>query len=146
MTNNLPKMVDISEKNFSYRTASAYAFIQLSKKTLEAIKKKNLPKGDIFSAAKIAGILAAKNTPNIIPLCHPLNLTFCDLDFKISKSGIEVFAIAKTNYSTGVEMEVLTAVSIASLTIYDMLKAIDKNIKIKNICLLEKTGGKSNKK
>ncbi|MDX1958327.1 MAG: cyclic pyranopterin monophosphate synthase MoaC [Leptospiraceae bacterium] len=139
------KMVDVSSKPSSERFAKAFASIRISKELISKIIDKSIPKGDIFTTAKIAGIQAAKKTSELIPLCHPIFISSIELEFKIieEESKIEVTASANSNSVTGLEMEALTAVSIASLTIYDMCKAIDKSIVIEEIKLLEKKGGKS---
>ncbi|MFH1612825.1 MAG: cyclic pyranopterin monophosphate synthase MoaC [bacterium] len=120
--------------------------ICLSETTIKKIENNQIPKGDVLNAARIAGILAAKKTSQIIPLCHPLNLTYVEISFTIKKESIEITAISDAYEKTGVEMEALTAVSISALTIYDMCKMLDKKIVINNIYLKEKTGGKSDVK
>lgn len=139
-------MVDVSEKKTSTRRAVASAKVLLNPKTLEAIKDQTNPKGNPLEIARIAGILAAKKTSELIPLCHQINLSKVDLRVKIKEFGIWLEAEAKTSSQTGVEMEALTAVSIAALTIYDMCKAIQKDIEISEIKLNLKTGGKSDYK
>ena len=134
-------MVDVSAKAVSARTATAHAFVRMSASVIEALP--NNPKGDPLQVARIAGISAAKKTADLIPLCHQLPLSHVGLDFKIEADGIEITANASTAAQTGVEMEALTAASIAALTIYDMTKALDKSIEIGDIFLIEKTGGKS---
>ncbi|MAR79329.1 MAG: cyclic pyranopterin monophosphate synthase MoaC [Rhodospirillaceae bacterium] len=142
------KMVNISGKKTSRRIAKASGEIFASEETLKIINNKKMPKGNVFSAAKIAGIMAAKKTSEIIPLCHPLNLTNIEINIEIDKktNKINIISICETENGTGVEMEALTAVSCAALTIYDMCKAVDKNIIITNIKLLKKIGGKSDSK
>lgn len=120
-------MVDISAKPEVYRQAKAKGLIKLKPETLKLIKKGKVEKGDVFSAAKVAGILAAKNTCTLIPLCHPLPLTNVQLDLKIVDEGVEVESTVKTKAQTGVEMEALTAVSVALLTVWDMTKQYEKN-------------------
>lgn len=139
------KMVDISEKNDTQRTATAVATINVGKKALDKIKNGQVKKGDVLSVAQVAGIMGAKNTPLNIPMCHQINLVGCDLEFEIDEENndIKIYATCKSLGKTGVEMEALNSCSIAALTIYDMCKAIDKKMVIKNIYLLEKTGGKS---
>lgn len=139
------KMVDISEKNDTTRQAIATGKIYMSRETIERVKVGGIKKGDVLSVAQVAGIMGAKNTPINIPMCHQINLVGCDLEFNINyeENYIEVFATTKSVGKTGVEMEALSSVSIAALTIYDMCKAIDKRMRITDIHLLEKTGGKS---
>jgi cyclic pyranopterin phosphate synthase len=139
------KMVDVSEKEINLRTSSASAEVILSKEAFLAVKNNTVIKGDVLSVARIAGIQAAKRTSELIPLCHNIFISSVSIEFELSEddNSIRITSGAKTNSVTGIEMEALTAVSIAALTIYDMCKAIDKSIKIKNIHLLTKTGGKS---
>jgi len=139
------KMVDVSAKEMNLRTSSASAEVILSKEAFLAIKNNSLVKGDVLSVARIAGIQAAKKTSELIPLCHNIFISSVTIEFELSKDnhGIRITSEAKTNSVTGIEMEALTAVSIAALTIYDMCKAIDKSIRIKDVRLLSKTGGKS---
>ena len=138
-------MVDISPKTSTERFAKACSFVKMNPATINAIENKLLPKGDIFEVARIAGILAAKKTSDLIPMCHPLKLDYIDVKIKIDrlKSGIEISSEVKLSGKTGVEMEALTAASVAALTIYDMCKAVDKNMVIDNCRLVEKRGGKS---
>jgi cyclic pyranopterin phosphate synthase len=131
-------MVDVGAKSNQQREAKASGKIVLQPKTLELIKSNSIEKGDIFSVARIAGIQAAKNTFNLIPLCHQLQLTKVAVDFLVEEDGIRVFSLAKCTGKTGVEMEALTAVNIALLTIYDMCKAVDKQMTMREIKLLEK--------
>ncbi|MFH0702415.1 MAG: cyclic pyranopterin monophosphate synthase MoaC [bacterium] len=131
-------MVDVSQKETIKRTASAYGKIILQNNTINHIKENLLKKGDVLSVAKIAGIMAAKRTDDLIPLCHCLALEHVDIEFNIVEDGIEIISFIKTSGKTGVEMEALTAVSLAALTIYDMCKAIDKNMQIEKIYLIEK--------
>jgi cyclic pyranopterin monophosphate synthase len=135
------QMVDVSDKPAQHRTAVARGEILLNKQTLELIVGKRIPKGDVFAAARLAGIMAAKQTGTLIPLCHPLPISHCELKFKIppGTNRIEIVASAKVNAQTGVEMEALTAVVVAALTIYDMCKAVDKEMRITNVRLLSKT-------
>ena len=139
------KMIDISEKNITDRIAIASGFIVLNTETIHLVKIGNLKKGDVLTVAKIAGIQASKKTSSLIPLCHNLNLNKIDIEFNIDKKENKIYCKSTVNCSgrTGVEMEALTAVSIALLTIYDMCKASDKNMLISEIQLLEKHGGKS---
>ncbi len=137
------KMVDVGEKDFTERTALAKATIIMAPKTLQIIKEGTSKKGDVLGVAQVAGIMGAKKTPDIIPMCHPIILSGIDLTFEYIENGVEIFATTKCVGQTGVEMESLTAVSIAALTIYDMCKAVDKAMVIKEVMLLEKFGGKS---
>lgn len=138
-------MVDVSEKAVTTRTAIAAGEVRMASATLAAIRDGAAPKGDVLAAARIAGIMAAKRTPELIPLCHTLLLTKVAIDFEIdeTKSRVLITAAVRCNGQTGVEMEALTAVSVAALTIYDMAKALDKAMVIGAIRLLEKQGGKS---
>ncbi|MFH1359429.1 MAG: cyclic pyranopterin monophosphate synthase MoaC [Candidatus Omnitrophota bacterium] len=139
------QMVDIGDKKMTRRRAVACAQIKMSPKAMSALINKKSPKGDVLKIAKIAGIMAAKATSNIIPLCHPLPISHVDMDFKIEPKAycVRITSCVKCRGRTGVEMEALTAVSIAALTIYDMMKWMDKGIVIADIKLLEKSGGKS---
>lgn len=138
-------MVDVSSKSATIREAIATGEIKMSTTALEAIAAGNAPKGDVLTTAKLAGIMAAKQTANLIPLCHPLPLHKIQIDFQLNWQlpGYQITATVKTKAETGVEMEALTAVSVAALTIYDMAKAIDKSMEIGGIHLVKKTGGKS---
>ena len=140
-----PVMVDISLKKTSMRTARAVGFVRMQGDTLELIKKRLLPKGDPFQIAKIAGIMAAKRNAELIPMCHTLSISFLDvhLELDTEQSGIRINSEVRLDGKTGAEMEALTAVSIAALTVYDMCKAVDKSMVIEDIKLIEKTGGKS---
>ncbi len=137
------KMVDVSSKERTIRRAVASARILLSQQTLRTLKTQNSPKGDPLEIARIAGIMAAKKTSELIPLCHQINLSNVNLTAEFTDDGISLTAEAVTNAQTGVEMEALTAVSVAALTIYDMCKAVQKDIVITDIRLESKTGGKS---
>jgi cyclic pyranopterin phosphate synthase len=139
------RMVDVSDKATTHRTAVAEGFISMAPATLALAEKGEAKKGDVLAAARIAGIMAAKRTHELIPLCHPLAITKASVDFEMSRApaGIRVIAEVKVSGQTGVEMEALTAVSVACLTIYDMLKAADKAMTLGPIRLLEKTGGRS---
>jgi cyclic pyranopterin phosphate synthase len=132
-------MVDVSAKNQSAREAVAAGAIRLRQETLDLISKNQIGKGNVFATARIAGIQAAKQTPQLIPLCHSLNLSHVEIEIAMSESGLEVTCTARTTAQTGVEMEALTGVSIALLTIYDMCKAVDKEMQINGIRLLKKT-------
>ena len=138
-------MVDVSEKKETERQATACSVIVVGKETLQRIKEGSVKKGDVLSAATVAGIMGAKQTSNLIPMCHPLMITGCKIEFEIDEenSAIKIFATVKITGKTGVEMEALTAASITELTIYDMCKAIDKRMVIQNTFLLNKSGGKS---
>lgn len=136
-------MVDVGEKKISKRCATAEGIVRVESTTIEKIKKDKLPKGDLFGTARIAGIMAAKKTSELIPLCHNLPLSSVKIEIKLVKNDIYVLSTVKCDGKTGVEMEALTAVSVSCLTIYDMLKGLDKNAFISNIQLLEKSGGKS---
>ena len=137
------RMVDVTDKAATVRTAKASGKVTMLSKTITAIKDNTLPKGNVLTTAKIAGIQAAKKTSDLIPMCHQLNLSFVDLDFEIQKDDILIKSVVKTKEATGVEMEALSAVSVAALAIYDMCKAVDKTITIGDIRLVEKVGGKS---
>jgi cyclic pyranopterin monophosphate synthase len=136
-----PRMVDVGGKRATLRTALAHAFVRMSREVLDALPDN--PKGDPLGVARVAGVMAAKRTAELIPLCHSLPLSHADVEITIEPAGIRIFATASTTAQTGVEMEALTAASVAALTIYDMTKALDKRIEIQDIYLLEKTGGKS---
>lgn len=132
-------MVNVGEKAVVRRTATAAGRISLALETVELLKQRALPKGDALNTARIAGIMAAKRTPDLIPLCHGIELTSVDVDFEVEEAGITISATARASDRTGVEMEALTAVNVAALTIYDMCKAVDKEMEIGGIRLLEKT-------
>jgi cyclic pyranopterin monophosphate synthase len=136
-----PRMVDISEKSNTARTARAHAFVRIRRDVLERLPAN--PKGNPLDIARIAGIMAAKKTSELIPLCHPLPLSHADVEVTLEEAGVRIVASASTNAQTGVEMEALTAAAVAALTVYDMTKALDKSIEIQDVYLLEKTGGKS---
>lgn len=137
------QMVDVTNKTHSKRHAIASGLVKMSPETVAAIRAHQLPKGDPFETARIAGILAAKQTATLIPLCHPLPISHADVNLTLTDEGIRILASVSIAAATGVEMEALTAVSVAALTIYDMCKAIDKSIVITNIQLESKKGGKS---
>lgn len=137
-------MVNVGEKEITHRTATAHGIIEMKQETLQKLLSADLKKGDGLAAARIAGIMGAKNTSSLIPLCHNIPIESVEIEFKpISETELEVTAFAKCSYKTGIEMEALTAVSVACLTVYDMCKAIDRSMVIKDIRLLKKTGGKS---
>ena len=133
------RMVDVGAKAVIRRTATAAANVRMAPETVELLRERALPKGDALNTARIAGVMAAKRTPDLIPLCHGLNLTSVDLEFAVKKEGVEILAVARASDRTGVEMEALTAVSVAALTLYDMCKAVDKGMVIGEVRLLEKT-------
>ena len=137
------KMVDVSEKQTTLRRAVASGKVLLSKQTIEILQANENPKGNPLEIARIAGIMAAKRTSELIPLCHTIALSKADVKIEITDYGVFIEAEAKTNSQTGVEIEALTAVSVAALTIYDMCKAVQKDIEISEIKLALKTGGKS---
>ena len=139
------RMVDVSEKKGTVRVATAVSKIKMSKETLELIKQGKIGKGDVLGVARVAGIMSSKQTANLIPMCHPLMITRCNVDFEINKeeNSIEITATVKIVDKTGVEMEALTAATVSALTIYDMCKAVDKRMVIESTHLLKKTGGKS---
>ncbi len=143
--NNRPKMVDVTAKEPTLREAVASGRVLMRPDTVRAIESGGVSKGNVYATAKIAGIMAAKKTSDIIPMCHPLELTGIDIDFSsnIEKGEIAINAMAKTFHRTGVEMEAMTAVSVAALTIYDMCKSADRAIVLSDIKLLKKSGGKS---
>lgn len=132
-------MVDVGEKEVVRRTATAAGRVGMAPKTVGLLREKALPKGDALNTARIAGVMAAKKTPELIPLCHGLDLTSVDVEFEVGEGGVEILATARASDRTGVEMEALTAVSVAALTIYDMCKAVDKEMVIQEVRLLEKT-------
>jgi cyclic pyranopterin monophosphate synthase len=138
-------MVDVSDKVVTSRSATASGFVAMSPATLAILRDGTAAKGDVLATARIAGIMAAKKTHELIPLCHPLAITKATVDFDLAAtpSGVRVTATVKVGGQTGVEMEALTAVSVACLTIYDMLKAVEKSMRIEAVHLVEKTGGKS---
>ena len=136
-------MVDVSSKSVTFRTAVAHAFVRLSPRVLRAVRSLKNPKGNPLEVARIAGIAAAKRTPEWIPLCHPLPITHIDVTPSLCKDGVELVSRVTATAQTGVEMEALVAVTCAALTVYDMCKALDKSIEITAVHLLEKTGGKS---
>lgn len=137
------RMVDVGGKAETQRVAIARGAIRMAPETLQAVREGNGPKGDVLGPARIAGIMAAKRTGELIPLCHPLALDAVNIDFAFTQTGLECTATASLTGRTGVEMEALTAVSIALLTVYDMAKALDKGMVLGEIRLIEKRGGKS---
>jgi cyclic pyranopterin phosphate synthase len=137
------KMVDVGAKPVTARVAEASGFAQMAESTVAAIRERRTSKGDPLETARLAGIMAAKRTGELIPLCHPLGLTHVDVQITLEGNGARITATASTSAQTGVEMEAMTAVSVAALTLYDMLKAIDRGIVIGEIRLERKSGGKS---
>lgn len=138
-------MVDVSGKEVTCRTASATGAIGVNQEIMDAVLQKTVKKGDVLGVARVAGIMAAKQTSSLIPMCHPLCIRKCSVDFEVDTEKMEIRAIStvKVEEKTGVEMEAMTAVSAALLTIYDMCKGIDKKMEIRDIHLVSKTGGKS---
>ena len=137
------RMVDVTEKSVTHRSAVAHAFVKMSPRVLAAVRKLKNPKGDPLETARIAGISAAKRTSEWIPLCHPLPLTYIDVHPRVCKNGVEIRTQVTAAAQTGVEMEALVAAAAAALTVYDMCKALDKGIEVSELFLVEKTGGKS---
>ncbi len=139
------KMVDVSHKEESSREAVAYGNVYMKKETLERIREGTIKKGDVLSVAQVAGIMGSKKTSDIIPMCHPIMISGCDINFNLNfeENRVEIRATVKNTGQTGVEMEALTAVTLAGLTIYDMCKAIDREMIISDIVLMKKSGGKS---
>lgn len=138
-------MVDVSEKHETRRTAVAAGRVRMNRETFSLVKSGGMQKGDVLTTAQIAGVMAAKKTSDLIPMCHTLALTGVDLSFELNEADctVDITATVKCRGVTGVEMEALTAVSVAALTVYDMCKAVQKDMEITDIRLLEKTGGKS---
>ncbi len=141
--NGAAHMVDVSEKEITSRLATAYSQVEMSAEAFEHLTQGTAKKGDVLGTARLAGIMAAKQTPSLIPLCHPLAISKVAIEFSTSKNIVSIEASVRTTGQTGVEMEALTAASVTALTIYDMLKAVDKSMIIGPTHLLEKTGGKS---
>jgi cyclic pyranopterin monophosphate synthase len=137
------RMVDVSAKPVTTRTATAAARVLLSPACVAALRDRSVPKGDVLAVARISGIMAAKKTPELIPLCHPLFLSGVDVTAEVTDDGVEITATVRTTERTGVEMEALTAVSVASLAVIDMIKAIDRSAVITNVRVLAKSGGRS---
>jgi len=133
------RMVDVGEKTVVRRTAVASGYVWMSPETVGLLQEKALPKGDVLNTARIAGVMAAKKTPELIPLCHGLDLTSVDVEFEVGEDRVGITATARASDRTGVEMEALTAVGVAALTVYDMCKAVDKNMSIEGIRVVEKT-------
>lgn len=141
--NGRARMVDVGSKDDTNREATASARIKMKRETVSMIRDGQMKKGDVLSVAQVGGIMGAKRTSDIIPMCHNIFISGVDIDFKLHEDEIEICAAAKTRGKTGIEMEALTAVSVAALTIYDMCKAVDKDMVISDIMLIKKTGGKS---
>ncbi|MCI9121739.1 MAG: cyclic pyranopterin monophosphate synthase MoaC [Oscillibacter sp.] len=137
------RMVDVTEKTQTFRTAIAEGRVRMSPETAHLIRTGGTPKGDVLAVAQVAGILAAKRTHELIPMCHPLRLTGVDIRFQLEEQAVHIQAEVKCRGETGVEMEALTAVSAAALTVYDMCKAVQKDMVIDSVRLCRKTGGKS---
>lgn len=137
------RMVDVSEKAQTFRVARAEATVRMAKTTMDKIKEGTIGKGDVLAVAQVAGIMAAKKNSELIPMCHPLLLTKVDISFSIEDTTLHILSEVRCHGETGVEMEALTAVSVAALTVYDMCKAVQRDMKIDNVHLLYKEGGKS---
>jgi cyclic pyranopterin monophosphate synthase len=135
-------MVDVGDKQVTDRRAMARAVVRMSPETAAAVARGDAPKGDVVSTARIAGIQAAKRTAELIPLCHPLPLSFVDVRIEVHDNRVEIETEARTSGQTGVEMEALTAASVAALTVYDMVKGIERGVEIAEVVLLEKSGGR----
>jgi cyclic pyranopterin phosphate synthase len=136
-------MVDVGGKGVSDRRAVARAVVRMSPATVDAVRRGDAPKGDVIGTARIAGIQAAKRTAELVPLCHPLPLSFVDVSAEAGESEVVLTAEARTSAQTGVEMEAMTAAAVAALTVYDMVKGLERGVSIESVELLEKTGGKS---
>jgi cyclic pyranopterin phosphate synthase len=139
------RMVDVTAKSETVRVATAHGAVRMKSSTLEMIEQGRVAKGDVLAVAQVAGIMAAKRTPDLIPMCHPLAITGVDMRLELNReeSSVEISATVRLAGRTGVEMEALTAVSVAALTVYDMCKAVDRGMVIDQICLMHKSGGKS---
>lgn len=138
------RMVDVGEKEYTHRTAKAQAIVKMKPETLSLIVEGKVPKGDVFSCARIAGIMAAKKTFELIPMCHPLPIENISVELEtVADNKVKIVSTVKTTYKTGIEMEALTAANVAALTIYDMCKAVDRSMEISDCYLLYKDGGKS---
>jgi cyclic pyranopterin monophosphate synthase len=135
-------MVDVGDKDVTDRRALAHAVVRMAPETAAAVARGDAPKGDVLGTARIAGIQAAKRTSELIPLCHPLPLSFIDVRLEVAGDGVEIETEARTTGQTGVEMEALTAASVAALTVYDMVKGIERGVEIAEVILLEKSGGR----
>lgn len=139
------RMVDVSSKSSTLREARASSSVLMKKKTLDLIRKGRVPKGDVIATARVAGIMAAKKTPELIPLCHPLDISSVEVDLKVqpTKGRVLITSRVVCTGQTGVEMEALTAAAVAALTVYDMCKAVDREMTVSDVVLLEKRGGRS---
>jgi cyclic pyranopterin phosphate synthase len=135
-------MVDVGRKEVSERRAVARAVVRMAPETIEALRRGDAPKGDVVGTARIAGIQAAKRTSELIPLCHPLPLTFVDVSAEIADREVVLTAEARTRAETGVEMEAMTAAAVAALTVYDMVKGVERGVEVTEVALLEKSGGR----
>jgi cyclic pyranopterin phosphate synthase len=135
-------MVDVGHKEVSERRAVARAVVRMAPETIEALRRGDAPKGDVVGTARIAGIQAAKRTSELIPLCHPLPLTFVDVSAEIADREVVLTAEARTRAETGVEMEAMTAAAVAALTVYDMVKGVERGVEVTEVALLEKSGGR----
>jgi cyclic pyranopterin monophosphate synthase len=136
------RMVDVGAKDVTDRRAVARAVVRMSPDTAAAVARGDAPKGDVISTARIAGIQAAKRTPELVPLCHPLPLSFVDVRLSVGDDRVEIEAEARTSAQTGVEMEAMTAAAVAALTVYDMVKGLERGVEIAEVSLLEKSGGR----
>jgi len=136
-------MVDVGDKPETRRTAVAECFVRMTPETVSALRDATLTKGDALGVARVAGILAAKRTPDLIPLCHPLPITSVEVEFEVGDSGVRIEATARVTGQTGVEMEALTAAAVAGLTVIDMVKSLEKGVSLESVRLLSKGGGKS---
>lgn len=137
------RMVDVTEKDVTARTARASGRVLVAPRVVELLRGEGVPKGDALATARIAGIMGAKRTPDLIPLCHPLAISGVEIDLRVADDAVEILATVRTTDRTGVEMEALTAVSVAALTVVDMVKAVDKGAVVTDVRVEEKTGGKS---
>ena len=137
------RMVDVAGKAVTHRRAVASAFVRMLPATLAMIVEGRVPKGDVIAVARVAGIMAAKRTSDLVPLCHPLPLTHATVDFEPAEDGVRIISVAETDGKTGVEMEALTAAAVAALTLYDMCKAVDRGMVVTDVMLLSKEGGRS---
>ena len=138
-------MVDVAEKEITRRTAEARGFVKMGKEVIGQIKNDLLPKGNLFEVARVAGIMAAKKTSDLVPMCHPLSLSYVNVDLSLDekRGGVAISSEIRLEGKTGAEMEALTAVTVAALTVYDMCKAVDKEMIIEDVTLVKKSGGKS---
>jgi cyclic pyranopterin monophosphate synthase len=137
------RMVDVSGKAATHRSATARGRVLVAPETADLLRRGEMPKGDVLAVARIAGIMAAKRTPDLVPLCHPLAISGVSVDLEVAADAVEIAATVRTTDRTGVEMEALTSVSVAALTVYDMIKAVDKRATITDVRVERKSGGKS---